>query len=620
METAKSTELERVHAALRTLSAGNRTLIRATDEQQLLRDMCRVIVEVGGYRIACVGYAEHDDQKTIRWMASAGVELETLEAFPLTWADTEAGQTAAGIVIRTGQPSVGRNLQTDPIDARWREEAKAAGYASASTFALCVDAEVLGHLSICASEPDAFDHEEVHVLAELADDLAYGIANLRTRAKRREAEEIIERAARYDGLTGLPNRVLLRERLEAAIDVARQRHWPLAMLLVEVGRFQEINETLGYREGDQLVQLVAQRLRQVVTEEETLARVGEAEFGLVVPHGGADHAARVAQRLFGALHPPVELDGLSVATHARIGIALFPGHGVDADVLIRKAKVAAYQAKATVPGLALYAGTRDEECTRRIALMGDLRRAIEHDELLLYCQPKVHLASREVCGAEALVRWQHPRHGMLSPSEFIPLAEHAGLITPLTHWVLEAVFSQSHAWHEAGLDRSVSVNLSAHDLRDPELLDRIQGLFATWGTRPPRIQFELTESALMQDPAGARDTLVRLKRFGVELFVDDFGTGYSSLSYLQKLPVDSIKIDQSFVGNMLASDDSAMLVRSMIELGHNLALGVVAEGVETQGVWQRLAALGCDDAQGYFISPPIPVEQMQNWEARWQSH
>jgi diguanylate cyclase (GGDEF)-like protein len=618
METAKSTELERVHAALRTLSAGNRALIRATDEHQLLRDMCRVIVEVGGYRIACVGYAEHDEHKTIRWMASAGIELETLEAFPLTWADDEAGQTAAGVAIRTGNPSVGRNLQTDPSDARWREEARAGGYASASTFPLSVNAEVLGHLSICASEPDAFDHEEVHVLAELADDLAYGIANLRTRALRREAEERIERAARHDGLTGLPNRVLLRERLEAAIDVARRRHRPLALLLVEVGRFQEINETLGYREGDQLLQLVAQRLGQVVTEEECLARVGEAEFGLVV-HGGADDATQLAQRLFGALDAPVELDGLSVATHARIGIALFPGHGVAPDVLIRKAKVAAYQAKATVRGLALYADTLDEECTRRIALMGDLRQAIEHDELVLYCQPKVHIASGEVCGAEALVRWQHPRHGMLEPGGFIKLAEHAGLITPLTHWVLDAAFSQSYAWREAGLDRSLAVNLSAHDLHDPGLLDRIRGLFATWGTRPPRIQFELTESALMEDPAGALDMLVRLKQFGVELFVDDFGTGYSSLSYLHKLPVDSIKIDQSFVGSMLASDDSAILVRSMIELAHNLALGVVAEGVETQGVWQRLAALGCDDAQGYFISPPIPAEQMQHWEAGWQA-
>jgi EAL domain-containing protein (putative c-di-GMP-specific phosphodiesterase class I) len=235
----------------------------------------------------------------------------------------------------------------------------------------------------------------------------------------------------------------------------------------------------------------------------------------------------------------------------------------------------------------------------------------------LYCQPKVEIASRRVCGAEALVRWQHPLHGMISPAEFITLLEQAGSITPLTNWVLDAAFSQSYAWHEAGLELPLSINLSAHDLRDPKLIDRIRGLFTTWGLPSKLIQFELTESALMEDPTSALETLRCLKELNVELYVDDFGTGYCSLSYLQKLPVDWIKIDQSFVMPMAVSSDSEVIVRSTIELGHNLGLGVVAEGVENQAVWDRLAALGCDVGQGYFISKPMPADQLRDWEIEW---
>jgi EAL domain-containing protein (putative c-di-GMP-specific phosphodiesterase class I) len=265
----------------------------------------------------------------------------------------------------------------------------------------------------------------------------------------------------------------------------------------------------------------------------------------------------------------------------------------------------------------MYTGGQEQEHTRRLALMGDLHRAIEHNELRLYCQPKVAIASRRVCGAEALVRWQHPQHGMVSTAEFIQLAEQAGTITPLTNWMLEAAFSQSYAWQEAGLARALAVNLSAHDLYDPGLIDRIRGLFSTWGIAPALIQFELTESALMADPAAALETLTRLKQLDVELFVDDYGTGYSSLSYLQKLPVDGVKIDQSFVMPMMQSADSTVIVCSTIELGHNLGLKVVAEGVESQPIWERLAGLGCDVAQGYLLSMPMPAEQFQAWESKW---
>ncbi|RJG04268.1 GGDEF domain-containing protein [Noviherbaspirillum sedimenti] len=616
-------KLARIHRAFKTLSAGNHTLLHASDEQALLQDMCRVIVESGGYRQAVVGYAEHDQEKTIRWVGAADTDMTYLETLHFTWADTESGRTGMGTAIRTGEPCVGRHILTDPAYAypaydRVREEAIKTGFALVTAaFPLRIDGEVIGALAMAAAEPDDFDEEEVQLLSELADDLAYGIANLRIREKHREAEATIARLAYYEALTGLPNRTFLLECLEEAMQEAKQHHHALALLHLHVGRFHEINKVLGYRSGDQLLQELGRRLELAVKENETLAHVGEAEFALLLPATSAEHAIQRAQRLTAILHDPVEVSGLMVDASVNIGIALFPGHATTPEALLRRANSAMREARPTHGGYAMYTGGQEELHARRLALMGDLRHAIEHNQLLLYCQPKVDIASRRVCGAEALVRWEHPVHGMISTSEFIPLAEQAGLITPLTNWVLESAFSQSYAWHEAGLDWPLAVNLSAHDLRDPDLVERIRGLFATWGIRPELMQFELTESALMEDPASALETLTDLKQLGTRLYIDDFGTGYSSLGYLQKLPVDYIKIDQSFVMPMTVSNDSAVIVRTTIELGHNLDMKIVAEGVESQAHWDSLAALGCDVAQGYHISKPMPAEQFRNWETNW---
>lgn len=617
-----ATELARVLRALQTLSAGNRTLLRATDEFELLHDMCQVIVETGGYCFACVGYAQHDERKSVHWVSSFGIDIEYLDLLNFTWADTEQGSSASGTAIRTGQPSVGRHLLTDPVYAgaayaQLRETAVQNGFASASAFPLRMDGEVFGALAMVAAEPDAFDEPEVKLLNELADDLAFGIANLRARLKHRAAEATIARMAYYDTLTDLPNRTLLLEYLREMIQDAKQQRRSLALLHLQVGNFHEINKVLGYRAGDELLQKLGKRLAGAIQQNDRLARVGDAEFAVLLPNGSADYAIQVAQRLAFALRMPVDVANLMLDASVGIGIALFPGHATDADALIRCANTATRLAKPARGGYALYAGGHEQEYTRRLTLMGDMHRAIGDNELRLYCQPKVDIASRLVRGAEALVRWEHPQHGMLPTAEFIQLAEQAGTITPLTNWMLDAAFRQCYTWHEAGRDWPLAVNLSAHDLYDPGLVDRIRGLFSTWGIAPEMIQFELTESALMSDPAGALETLVRLRDMGVKLFIDDFGTGYSGFSYLQKFPVDAIKIDQSFVRPMIESGDSAMIVHSMIELGHNLGRDVVAEGVESQAIWARLATLGCDVAQGYLISMPMPAEQFRAWETEW---
>jgi diguanylate cyclase (GGDEF)-like protein len=616
-------ELARVDRALRTLSAGNRALLRASTEQELLEQMCRIIVETGGYRMACVAYAEHDEQKSIRWLAGVGLDMSMLTPERYTWADTELGRTAVGTAIRTGAPVVGRHILTDPAYdapayAAIRKHALKQGYASATALPLRLDGQILGGLVMGAVEPDAFTAEEVKLLSELADDLAYGIANLRTAAQHREAQATIARLAYYDSLTCLPTRALLVERLEEGMQVARDQHHSMSLLHLEVGRFHEINKVLGYRAGDELIQALARRLQDEVKDKETLARVGEAEFALLLPHGGAEHAIEIAQRLVSRLGEPVEVAGFALDARVGIGIALFPGHATDAELLIRRASAAMHQARPARGGYALYTGGQEQEDRRRLALMGDFYRATKNGELRLYCQPKIDIATGKVCGAEALVRWQHPQHGIVSPTEFIHLAEQAGTITPLTTWMLEAAFQQSYTWHEAGLQRPMAVNLSAHDLYDPRLIDRVRGLFSTWGIDPPLIQFELTESALMADPVCALETLTRLKRLDVELFIDDYGTGYSSLGYLQKLPVDAVKIDQSFVSPMVASGDSQVIVCSTIELSHNLGMKVVAEGVESRAIWDQLETLGCDVAQGFFISRPMPAADFQAWESKWR--
>ena len=442
----KPNKLESVSRALRTLSAGNRTLLRASDEQELLREMCKVIVEQGGYPLACVGYARNDENKTIQWMECAGMDKEHLQALFPSWAGTVVAKGAFGTAISTGKRSVATHVLTDPAyatpaHAQIMEFAKARGYASVTAFPLQVEGEILGALVMASADPEGFDDEELKLINELADDLAYGIANLRMRIEHRKAQEAIAHLAYHDPLTDLPNRIHLRQRLEEAIELAKRQHHPVALLYLEIGQFHEINEILGHQAGDQLVQQLAARLAGAAKLDELLARVGEAAFALLVQNAGADDAATEAQRLLDVLYDPVEISGLTIDAPVSAGIAMFPGHGSDAEALLRRANAAVRKAKPARGGYAFYSG-QEQENALRLRLMGELRQAIGRNELRLYCQPKVTIASRRPCGAEALVRWEHPLHGSIPTGEFIKLAEQAALITPLTNWVLKAAFSQ----------------------------------------------------------------------------------------------------------------------------------------------------------------------------------
>ena len=604
-------EVRRLNRALQVRSAVNRALAHARDEASMLEEVCRVAVEQCGYRLAWVGFAEHDEARTLRPVAYAGFDDGFL-ALPRSWGPRDDQRIAE--VFEHGRPWVVHDALHDPAYP-FREQARARGYASMIALPLAVEGRAVGSLHMLAAEPDAFDVRETELLMATAGDLGWGLGALRARERAAAAEETIHRMTFFDAVTGLPNRVRLRDLLAEAIAAARAERRPLALLRIEVERFREIAETLGDPEVDAMLREVASRLARVVGAACRLARLAEGEFAVVQPRGGAEQALQLAQRIAAALAEPIERGGLLLDARANIGISLFPGHGQEPEALLRRSAIALGHAREGGAGVSMFRGGLDRESAQRLSLMSDLRGAIDRDELVLYCQPRLQLASGRLCGAEALVRWQHPQLGLLNPGEFIKLAEHTGLITPLTYWVLDAALRQSFAWREAGIEQPLSVNLSARDLRDPKLLERIGGSLATWGALPDWIEFELTESALMQDPAGALDTLTRLKRLEVQLAIDDYGTGYSSLAYLQRLPVDAIKIDQSFVGEMASDADSATIVRSTIELAHNLDLAVVAEGVEDRGTFERLTALGCDMAQGFCIARPMPADQFRGWEA-----
>jgi diguanylate cyclase (GGDEF)-like protein len=420
--------------------------------------------------------------------------------------------------------------------------------------------------------------------------------------------------ALHDALTDLPNRVLFHDRVQQAIRASQRERSSVAVMIMDLDHFKEINDTLGHHNGDRLLQQVGVRLRGVLRDSDTVARLGGDEFGILlplVPDTGT--ATTVAAKVLKGLEDPLMVDGLALDVTASIGIAICPQHGEDVDVLLRRADVAMYVAKAAHSGYEVYTVRRDRYSPGRLALAGELRRALRGDELILHYQPKAEMRSGRVAGVEALLRWRHPRRGLLPPDEFVPLAEHTGLMRPLTLYVLDAALGECRTLHDLGLPVAVSVNLSARNLSDLGLPDEVVRLLHKWDIDSRFLELELTETSLMVDPARAVDVLARLSARRIRLSIDDFGTGYSSLAFLRQLPVDEIKIDKSFVMNMLLDENDAVIVRSTIDLGRNLGLRVVAEGVETEEIWSRLAQMGCDLAQGNYLAEPMAPEPLAVW-------
>jgi len=439
-----------------------------------------------------------------------------------------------------------------------------------------------------------------------------------SRRLRRQTEDLRTSAERdrhqatHDGLTGLPNRELLRDRLGQSLAVASRSNIEVALLLIDLDRFKEINDTLGHSFGDRLLCQVGPRLQSVLRDGDTVARLGGDEFAVLLPLvDDVGEAQAVAERLRNSLHQSFDVDGCALDVEASIGIALSPWHGTDTEELLRNADIAMYAAKERKAGAVVFAPTEHGTAPSRITVLGDLRRALDgSEELFLHYQPKYTLDGERIEGLEALLRWQHPVEGAIPPGEFIPVAEGTGIILRLTERVLELALAQMRRWLDAGHAVPVAVNLSTRCLLDAGLPELVQRLLTGHGVPAALLRLEVTESAVMGDATRCMQVLQRLHDLGVKLSIDDFGTGYSSMAYLRRLPVDELKVDRSFVLGMTTNSADAVLVRTAIDLGHNLGLTVVAEGVEGAEHVLALRALGCDVAQGYHYARPMPATEM----------
>lgn len=728
--------LRRLNRALRTISRCNEVLVRATDENELLQDMCRTIVEVGQHPFAWVGYPEQDAAKSVRAIARFGTDDGFLDQAAITWADVERGQGPTGTAIRTGTTQVNQNFADDPRLAPWRDEALKRGYAGSIALPLSDETGTFSALTIYAGEADAFDVQEVELLTELASDLGYGINSLRIRAERdqalrdlqlaakvfedskegifitnaekrilavnrcfttitgyresevlghkpslidserhdasfidnlwasvdqgghwmgevwnrrkggevfpvlqsvsavrdeggvlthyvailsdiserKESEERIRYLTQHDALTGLANRTLLTDRLEQAIAYARRTGRLVGVMLLDLDCFKLINDSLGHATGDLLLKQVADRLSGHTRAGDTVARLGGDEFMLVLSDIGTENdLASLARHLVGALTAPMTVDGKDVTMTASLGVALFPRDGEVAAALLQNADAAMYRAKELGRNtIQFYAPEMNARMLERFELESGLRRAIERCEFVLQYQPKVELIQGQVIGAEALIRWCHPALGMVSPGDFIPLAEETGLIIPIGDWVIETACRQLKSWHNQGFsDLAVSVNLSARQFQQENLVDFVAGVLAANDLQAQYLELEVTESAVMRNPEQTIDTLQRLKKLGVHISLDDFGTGYSSLNYLKRFPIDVLKIDQSFVRDITSDPGDAAIANAVISLAHNLKHKVIAEGTETEAQVAFLRRNHCDQIQGYCFSRPLPVEEFQ---------
>jgi diguanylate cyclase (GGDEF)-like protein len=443
--------------------------------------------------------------------------------------------------------------------------------------------------------------------------ILYRIVASASKRLRRQAQEN-DRLARYDPLTGLPNRTLFRERAALAIGRAGAGGEPLAVLLLDLDAFKQINDTLGHGAGDAVLREVAARLRAELDPETLLARLGNDEYAILqAGAGGVENALALAATVQSALQAPVTFDGVALNVEASIGIALVPDHARSADELLQRADMALDRARSRRGRVEVYAPEHHRSGAERLALLGEVRPALERGEFRLFYQPQIALRTGRVTGVEALLRWRHPKRGMIAPLQFISLIEQTALVGPVTLHVIDLALRQSALWRKAGLELGMSVNLSARNLHDPELPEQIASLLASHAIPAAALTLEVTESAAMADPATAVGVLEALRALGAGVSIDDFGSGNASIAYLAKLPVGELKIDRSFVTPMCESPRDEAIVRTTIDLARHLDLHVVAEGIETPEVCERLAEMGCDIGQGYLISRPAPAAELTPW-------
>ena len=590
--------VERLNRVQRVLTAINGAILRIRDRDELLSEACRIPVELGGYRMAWIGLTD-DTGSAVNPVSWAGVAADYLEHIVIDLDPARAeGRGPTAIAIREGRPVVSNDIAHDPAMAPWRDQAAHHGYKASAAFPLTIQGRTVGAFNIYANDINFFDDEEVSLLGQIADDTSLGLEHI-------AATHEVHQLANYDALTDLPNRDLFMDRLEQILARASISGRDAAVMAIEVLELQRINDTFGYAAGDRALRAVAATLSAGLQPGETLARIGGQSFGLLLaPVAGLELAARRVAKLMSVFPITAAMGERQAVLTGRAGVAVYPQDGDSAAVLLRHAELVLHAPQGG-PGYRFYAPEIDRQVHERYAMERELAHAVERGEMALEYQPVVDLKTRRVTAVEALVRWTNPTFGVVEPSRFIPLAEASGAILHLGEWALRTALHQAEAWRAQGVeDLRIAVNVSALQLREPAFLELVESIAAAGNESV--LTLEITESELIRDVDRAAQVLGRLRQFGVRISIDDFGTGYSSLSYLNRLPVDAIKIDRSFVEALGESESAASVIKAILAVAQSMGLATVAEGVETEEQCRAVFALGCRFVQGNLFSSSRP--------------
>ena len=591
--------LNRVYAVL---SGINGAIARIRERQQLFQEACRIAIEDGQFVMAWIGLVDKK-ASIVDPVASAGNVGAFFETAPMAILETKpGGHGLAGRVVRTKAPVISNDVKNDP-QRLMRQELDERGVNSLAILPLIVEDNVVGTLALYATDPGFFDEQEMRLLTELAHDVSFALDRIEKARK-------LDYVSYYDSLTGLPNRPLFHERLRVQLADAEAKKTRVAVMVLDIERFKTINDTLGRQAGDGLLAEVAKRLKQGGHPASWHARLGGDHFAIVVPAITTDEALtkRNERRLRQIFGSPFAVLDHQLRVSARLGIALYPQDGQDSDTLLHNAEAALKTAKASGERSLFYTPDMTARSPEKFSLENKLREALEKNQFVLHYQPKVDLRTRSILGLEALIRWQHPELGLAPPAKFIPLLEETGLILDVGAWALKHAAMDHRNWSDSGLKPpKIAVNISAIQIRQRDFVKTVEQAIAE---APGAIDLEITESIVMEDVLSSITRLNELRRLGVSVAIDDFGTGYSSLAYLARLPVETLKIDRSFVKAMDDDPTARTLVQTIISLAHSLRLQVVAEGVETERQAELLRELQCDQMQGYLFSKPLPAEAL----------
>jgi len=606
----------RLYAAL---SRCNKAIAHCTDQEELFLEICRAAVQLGGMKMAWVGFID-SGTRLIQPAAWFGGGADVLKCVKISLdADSPFGNGPTSIAIRNGQPFWCQDFMNDPITAPWHEQIAHAGWAASASLPLRQNGAVIGAFILYANASNAFDDAARDLLGEMSRDISFALDNFTREAARKQAEDKVERLAFYDPLTNLPNRRLLHDHLHQAIALTGRNPNHGAVLFIDIDNFKTLNDTKGHTIGDLLLIEVANRLQSCVREGDTVARLGGDEFVVILnglnemPRHAATQTEAVGVKILSAINKPYLLEGYEYHYTASMGISLFRNQDNTVDELLKQTDMSMYQAKRSGRNaIRFYDPAMQAALEVRASLERDLRGALAENQLIPYFQMQIDNAGR-ICGAEVLIRWRHPQRGLVSPGEFIPLAEETGLILPIGNWVLEVACSQLKAWETDPdiHDLQLAINVSATQFHQPHFVEQVRQTLFNHAVEPNRLKLELTESLVLND---IEDTIIKmqqLKRIGVSFSLDDFGTGYSSLYYLTKLPIDQLKIDQSFVRNIGEKESDAIIVQTIIGMAINLGIESIAEGVETETQRIFLEQHGCYLYQGYLFSKPVPLDEFE---------